>query len=98
MEGCYPSNLRVWEGGARQVAHDLVGPGEGRTFAGPHQPAEFASRLYASEALNPAAAPRADEAVEPFTLQWFLDIERIRHGRSGRWIPRLLEFAKHPGE
>jgi SAM-dependent methyltransferase len=42
--------------------------------------------------------PRPDEGVEPYTLQWFLDIENQRHGRQGRWIPRLLEFAKHPGE
>src|SRR5581483_9454225 len=31
-------------------------------------------------------------------LQWFLNIEDQRHSRQGRWIPRLLEFAKHSGE
>jgi ubiquinone/menaquinone biosynthesis C-methylase UbiE len=36
--------------------------------------------------------------AEPYTLQWFLSIENRRHGRQGRWIPRLLEFAKHSGE
>ena len=40
----------------------------------------------------------AQRAVEPYTLQWFLDIESHRHGRRGRWIPRLLEFAKHSGD
>src|SRR5262249_47626683 len=55
--------------------------------------------LYADEALNPVnpgAVP--DEPTEPYTLQWFLSIENQRHSRQGRWIPRLLEFAKHSGE
>jgi ubiquinone/menaquinone biosynthesis C-methylase UbiE len=38
------------------------------------------------------------EVPEPYTLQWFLEIENHRHGRRGRWLPRLLEFAKHSGE
>jgi len=32
------------------------------------------------------------------SLQWYLDLEYIRHHRQGRWIPRLLEFGKHQGE
>jgi ubiquinone/menaquinone biosynthesis C-methylase UbiE len=61
--------------------------------------AEWAHELYACEALDPAAAgPATDEGAEPYTLQWFLNIEEQRHGRQGRWIPRLLEFAKHSGE
>jgi ubiquinone/menaquinone biosynthesis C-methylase UbiE len=36
--------------------------------------------------------------TEPYTLQWFLSIENQRYGRHGRWIPRLLEFAKHSSE
>jgi len=65
---------------------------------GPHNPADFADRLFASEALNPPAALRPAAMNEPYTLQWFLNIESQRHGRHGRWIPRLLEFAKHSGE
>jgi ubiquinone/menaquinone biosynthesis C-methylase UbiE len=42
--------------------------------------------------------PEIAETPEPYTLQWFLNIENQRHGRQGRWIPRLLEFAKHSGE
>ena len=57
---------------------------------------EFADRLYAGEAFH--ANGRIYEGAEPFTLQWFLDIENSRHGRQGRWIPRLLEFVKHGGE
>jgi SAM-dependent methyltransferase len=99
MEGSY---LRKWggqEGPALTVIRDLPSPTNGPAVAGPHNPAEFADRLYASEALDPpAAGPRGDDSPEPYTLQWFLKIENQRHGRQGRWIPRLMEFAKHSGE
>lgn len=39
-----------------------------------------------------------EEPSEPYSLQWFLAIEHHRHGRSARWIPRLLEFDRHAGE
>jgi SAM-dependent methyltransferase len=38
------------------------------------------------------------DSPEPFSLQWFLELERRRFHRYGRWIPRLLEFEKHRGE
>ena len=41
---------------------------------------------------------RAPSCGEPFTLQWFLDVENARHSKHARWIPKLLEFAKHGGE
>lgn len=95
----YPGKLHVWDGWASAIVQDLPDSDSGSVYPGPHNPAEFADRLYACEALNPAAiAPRADQGAEPYTLQWFLNIEYQRHGRQGRWIPRLLEFAKHSGE
>src|SRR5262249_49139750 len=36
--------------------------------------------------------------AEPYSLQWFLNIESRRHSKQGRWIPKLLEFTKHSGE
>ena len=55
--------------------------------------------LYSSEALHPpASALKRLKEAEPYSLQWFENIETLRHGRQGRWIPRLLEFTKHPGE
>jgi SAM-dependent methyltransferase len=66
---------------------------------GPHHPREFAQKLYAFEALQPpAGGPQLALEAEPYSLQWFLDIESHRHSRHGRWIPKLLEFAKHSGE
>lgn len=100
MEGTYPGQLQAWDGWTTTLAQDLLEPARQRTVAGPHHPAEFADRLYACEALKPPAANgvRPDEHAEPYSLQWFLDIETQRHGRQGRWIPKLLEFAKHAGE
>ncbi|MBY0528485.1 MAG: class I SAM-dependent methyltransferase [Gemmataceae bacterium] len=97
MERRYSSKLHVGEGWATTLAQDLLEPEHQRGFAGPHNPSDFAERLYACEALKPAA-PRNEDVAEPYSLQWFLDIETQRHSRQGRWIPRLLEFAKHPGE
>src|SRR5262249_47394518 len=101
MEGSYPSKLRVWEGsaivptGASTAGLSLTA---WPAVAGPHNPSEFARRLYACEALAVPSVACPDEVAEPYTLQWFLDIESQRHGRQGRWIPKLLEFAKHGGE
>ncbi len=66
---------------------------------GSANPGTFAERLYEAETLDGTYGSAAPAGVsEPYTLQWFLEIESRRHGRRGRWIPRLLEFAKHGGE
>jgi ubiquinone/menaquinone biosynthesis C-methylase UbiE len=64
-------------------------------LVGPHRADEFAEKLFAWEALTPCREPATKE---PYTLQWFLEIENQRHGRQGRWIPKLMEFSKHAGE
>jgi ubiquinone/menaquinone biosynthesis C-methylase UbiE len=106
MEQSYPSQLRLWEGPATAAEQELFPCGEESAaqpaafaHAGPHNPVDFAHRLFAYESLNPPApVTRFEEQVEPYSLQWFLNIEKQRHSRQGRWIPRLLEFAKHSGE
>jgi SAM-dependent methyltransferase len=105
MDGSYPSRLRVvdrphkalWEeGGGRSSG--VLEP-SGLLVQGPHNVAEFAARLFATEAMNPpASALRRLEEAEPYSLQWFENLETLRHTRQGRWIPRLLEFAKHGSE
>jgi ubiquinone/menaquinone biosynthesis C-methylase UbiE len=69
----------------------------GAPVQGPHNPRDFAQRLFAYEALN-APTPRKDGDAEPYSLEWFLNVENHRHSKHGRWIPKLLEFAKHAGE
>ncbi|MCS6850889.1 MAG: class I SAM-dependent methyltransferase [Gemmataceae bacterium] len=99
MEGSYPGRLRLWDGwAATRTRADLEGAAV-HGLNGPHNPRDFAHRLYVSESLVPSGWRRALTAeAEPYTLQWFLDIENQRHGRQARWIPRLLEFSRHPGE
>lgn len=91
----YPGKLRCWDSGVGAVYEHPAANGQS---VGPHDPAGFAERLYACEALAPRERTSPDPGAEPYTLQWFLNIESHRHGRRGRWIPRLLEFAKHSGE
>jgi ubiquinone/menaquinone biosynthesis C-methylase UbiE len=94
MEGHH--HLRIWDDSAVTIIpHAAEESGSG--LAGPHDPAEFAERLFAHEALSGQTSQ--PPCAEPYSLQWFLNIESQRHGqRQGRWIPRLLEFAKHSGE
>jgi ubiquinone/menaquinone biosynthesis C-methylase UbiE len=100
MDDSFPRKLEVWPARALAVVGDVPLHFPGRPVAGPSPgPGTFADRLFETEALshNPAPPP-APGAAEPYSLQWFLEIEHQRHGRQGRWIPRLLEFAKHGGE
>jgi SAM-dependent methyltransferase len=90
--------LHVWGGWTTGTVQEPL-PVPSLPLAGPHDPVEFADRLYACETLNPApVSRRPEEGTEPYSLQWFLNIENQRHARQGRWIPRLMEFAKHSGE
>ncbi len=97
MAESYSRKLQLWEGWMPALVKGPSPPVLGeRVLAGPQHVPEFADRLYAGETLH--ANGRLPEGAAPFTLQWFLDIENARHSRQGRWIPRLLEFAKHGGE
>ena len=97
MADSFSSKLQIWEGWSRSVLADSA-PAPAAALPVPF-PAEYTDHLYASETLGPAALPRQPESgVEPYTLQWFLDIEYLRHRRHGRWLPSALEFTKHAGE
>jgi SAM-dependent methyltransferase len=97
MDGSYPSKLRVWEGTTPADAPAESVPANGRAVPGPEPPAGFAERLFATEAWGPAG-PALEAGAEPYSLQWYLNIENQRLHRRGKWIPRLLEFTKHAGE
>ena len=87
--------LRVWD----ETGPRTMPGGRSPFLAGPHRASEFADHLYACETLNPPGErPKAEATAEPYSLQWFLNIEDRRHRRQGRWIPRVLEFSKHAGE
>lgn len=59
---------------------------------------EEADRLAVRESWRMPSSRKVDAHIDPFTLPWFLQIERRRYARHGAWIPRLLEFSKHHGE
>jgi ubiquinone/menaquinone biosynthesis C-methylase UbiE len=99
MEDSNPRKLKVWPTWALAIMQEVPEvvslPFEG----GNQTQSSFADRLYAAEVLSPRAClVRPPEAPEPYSLQWFLDIENQRYGRNGRWLPRLLEFTRHSGE
>jgi SAM-dependent methyltransferase len=96
MADSYSSKLQLWEGWMPALVKGPAPPKRGERGSADLPPHEFAERLYAGETLF--GNGRTREVAEPFSLQWFLDIESARHGRQGRWIPRLLEFTKHGGE
>jgi SAM-dependent methyltransferase len=89
-----------WGLSARAVEEFLQRPSVdvARPLSGPHSPRDFAQKLFAYEALQPTVPPVRAEDPEPYSLQWFLDIEKQRHSRQAKWIPKVLEFAKHAGE
>jgi SAM-dependent methyltransferase len=97
MADSYSSKLQIWEGWVPSLVKGAVPPSAGeRAMPGTPASADYADRLYERESLRTGVRPRV--CAEPFSLQWFLEIESARHGRYGAWIPRLLEFTRHSGE
>lgn len=101
----HPSPRGGWDSALALADPEWLGlsgddiPSAGDTaVAGPHNPQDFARRLFAQEALNPSAPRPPAEPAEPYSLEWFVTIETQRHSKHGRWIPKLLEFTKHAGE
>jgi SAM-dependent methyltransferase len=104
MAESYPHHLKLWHNPALAL-QAIFGASEAEPdtrlshFQGPHNPQEFAQKLHSLESLQPSISRQtARDALEPYSLQWFLDIENQRHSKHGQWIPQLLEFAKHAGE
>ena len=68
------------------------------------EPQEFNAQaryheLFRAETLgsSPSMQERSAATV-PCSLQWYLEIERLRHQRYAPWIPSVLEFDRHAGE
>lgn len=95
MDGSFPPPLHVWD--------DRVAAASEETDAAlpnivPFPDAHLADDCAARECWRAPGSRRLTIAQEPFSLPWFLQIERKRYTRSGYWIPKLLEFHKHPNE
>jgi SAM-dependent methyltransferase len=89
------SGLRLWDGSSPDMARGPAPPGPEPAdgFAGLEQ---LALQLAAQEAMRAPGTSR--EPAEALSLQWFEDVQTVRHSRQGRWIPSLLEFSRHAGE
>jgi hypothetical protein len=107
MADFLPCKLKLWDNPTLALqaifgqaeTEPAPAPAKPDYLQGPHNPHDFAQKLYSLESLQPAMMrSRSLEQPEPYSLQWFLDIEDQRHSKHGKWIPKLLEFAKHPGE
>jgi SAM-dependent methyltransferase len=84
MAEARPNKPQLWNGGMSS-APDPTGTG----------PPSIAGQISA-EVFG--AVNRLRRGSEPQSLQWFRDVEDLRHKRHGRWIPHLLEFHKHANE
>jgi SAM-dependent methyltransferase len=85
--------LRLWDGSR---SGQVRGPAPPAGVTAALAPPSLAEELAAQEILRAPTTPR--EPIEPLSLQWFQDLQAIRHNRQGHWIPRLLEFGRHGGE
>jgi SAM-dependent methyltransferase len=89
--------LRIWDGSRSGMVRGPAPPlPPGSSVPPGDVPASLAEELAAQEVLRASATSR--EPIEPLSLQWFQDLQAIRHSRQGHWIPRLLEFTRHSGE
>lgn len=92
----YSGKLQARDGWVPALVKAPPAPGGDRAVLAMRPAGDLADRLYRAETFQPEGRSPTD--TEPFSLQWYLAVERARYGRHGAWVPRLLEFAKHAGE
>lgn len=94
MADSFSSKLQLWDGWKPALLEAAPAPSADTTPSLSPERIQ-AEQLYLRETFQ-RCKPR--DCAEPYTLQWFLDIEKARYSRQGSWIPRLLEFSKHTSE
>ena len=57
-----------------------------------------ASMLAARELLRSLPTRKGHRELEPFSREWFEEIETKRYAPHGGWLRRVLEFTRHGGE
>ena len=63
----------------------------------PANPANAADRAN-RELIRPASYRRGHSRLEPHSNAWLDELEHKRYSRHGGWLPKALEFGRHPGE
>ncbi len=89
--------LRIWDSSWSGLARGPGPPDAGSVDAVPTGLEQLAEHLAAQESLR-APGNTVREPAEVMSLQWYQDVQAVRHSRQGRWIPQLLEFSRHGGE
>lgn len=95
MRGLSADTLQLYEdpqtGSAEERALEITPP---PSPSGRHR----ADQLACSESWRLSPSRHPVSAFEPFTLDWFKQIELRRYSRHGYWIPKQFEFHRHRGE
>src|SRR5690242_6692659 len=89
MPDAFFGSLRIWERSQITLARGPAPPAPQDSEQPPGVLHLLAEQLAAEEILR---GGYRQQPAEPLTLQWYLELEHVRHQRQGRWIPRLLEF------
>ena len=82
------SHLRLYDGSDSAESP----PWRPRTSV--HNSDDLANR----ELIRPPAYHRGRHRLEPFSTEWFDELEYKRFARHGAWLTKALEFGRHPGE
>jgi SAM-dependent methyltransferase len=95
MRGLSVQTLHIYE-------EPLTGSGEKRALDVLAAPATTetnrAEQLACLETWRSFPPRRPTATYEPYTLDWFKQIEQRRYSRHGYWIPKVLECHRHQGE
>lgn len=93
MGGSMSGRLQIWNGWVPTMddSHESASP-TGRP------PPESAEVWFAQETFRPATPTRDGPRPEAYSLAWFEDAESRRFGRHATWLPKLLEYTRHPDE
>ncbi|MDY3562122.1 class I SAM-dependent methyltransferase [Gemmata sp. JC673] len=78
----------------------FAGPPETAELPAPPSPAPLPDPHVAAtrELIRPPAVRPGRRDCEPYSAAWFDELEQKRYQRHGRWLPKALEFGRHPGE
>jgi SAM-dependent methyltransferase len=86
--------------GSLKLFADETAPGSSEMTALPPAPLSLPDPHVAAtrELIRPPTVHRNRRDYEPFSAAWFEELEQKRYQRHGAWLPRALEFGRHPGE
>lgn len=88
-------------GNLKLFADGAPGPDEAGTplpFPVPDAARPDGHRAATRELVRPPSGRRARRECEPYSDEWFEELELKRYQRHGAWLTRALEFGRHPDQ